>query len=94
MVAGLTARDREVLAELESACRNHLNIGASEWVRPLDCGGTNGSDHSWRLSKLVRLGLAEDRQRSISGRRGSKVYRITEPGRNTLSHTTNQRTPR
>lgn len=88
-VFDLAERDLEVLAELDAACRNHLSVGLNDWVRPLDCGGTNSSDHSRRLGKLVQRGLAEDRQRSsLRGRRGSKVYRITEAGKNLL----NQRT--
>lgn len=81
-------RDGEVLAELDSACRMFLRLDHMDgWVRPLDCGGTNGSDHSYRLSKLARMGLAEQRQRSSwgTGQRGSKRYRITEAGRIALA---------
>lgn len=55
-------------------------------VAPIDCGGTDSSDHSYRFTKLVRLGLAEHRKRGCdwgqSPRRvrGSKVYRPTPRG--------------
>lgn len=45
----------------------------------------DGSDHSYRLSKLAKLGLAENRQRMAHMSRGSKVYRITDAGRRALS---------
>lgn len=76
----LTDRDYEVLEELDAAVRNHRNVGAGDYVRPLDCGGFNGSDHSYRLAKLERKGLANSRQRSAFGSRGSKEYTITEEG--------------
>lgn len=77
----LTARDRDMLGELAAACRHHQAHGYLDgWARPLDCGGHNGSDHSYRLSRLVKLGLAEARQRSVWMSRGSKVYRITAAG--------------
>ena len=42
----LNERDMGVLAELEAACRNHAKYGYLDgWARPLDCGGSNGSDH-------------------------------------------------
>ena len=81
MSAGLTERDLEILRELDAANRNHARYGfMGGWARPLDCGGSNGSDHSYRLAKLVKLGLAESRQRSGFMSRGSKVYRVTEAG--------------
>lgn len=61
----LTEREREVLKEL-----------TADWVRPMDIGGRNGSDHSQVLSSLVRKGLVERKQRSAFGRsRGSYLYR-------------------
>jgi len=78
----LVERDLEVLAELEAACRNHAKHDyLSGWARPLDCGGSNGSDHSYRLTKLVKAGAAEQKQRMPWAGRGSKVYRITEAGK-------------
>lgn len=79
----MTGRDIDVLGDLRAAVDNYEGIGAGSWVRPLDCGGSNGSDHSYRLSKLAKAGLAESRVRS-SGQRGSKRYTITEKGRSTL----------
>lgn len=83
----LTERDIEVLGDLEAAVRNYQNVGIGSYVRPLDCGGGNGSDHSYRLSKLARLGYAKDKQRGLPegkklarGYRGSKEYTITEEG--------------
>ena len=78
----LTARDGEVLSELNAACKNYMDVTGNDWVRPLDCGGSNSSDHSYRLAKLARMGLAEQKQRwgSVRMPRGSKVYRITEAG--------------
>lgn len=81
-----TERDREVLRELISAYDSLHKIGVSG-IAPIDCGGSNGSDHSYRLSKLVRLGYAEHKKRGLdwgespTNRRGSKVYRPTEAGR-------------
>lgn len=58
----------------------------SRWARPLDIGGHSRSRHSYILSKLIRWGLVEARQRSpLAGRRGSKEYRITDQGREALS---------
>lgn len=81
----LGERDREILGDLEFANRNRADAGMSPWARPLDCGGSNGSDHSYRLSKLVRLGLAESKQRSAWMSRGSKVYQITDAGKAALA---------
>jgi len=78
----LLARDREVLNEL---CACHDSRYPMEWARPLDCGGSNGSDHSYRLSKMAKAGLVEARQRSAFGTRGAKVYRITDAGRAALA---------
>ena len=79
----LTERDYEVLGELDAACRNYLAVTGSDWVQPLDCGGSNGSDHSYRLSKLATAGLAESKRRG-GWSRGSKSYRITPGGRAAL----------
>ena len=82
-MADLTARDLEVLDDLRVACDNYQRVEGHQWVRPLDCGGTNGSDHSYRLSKLARAGYAEQKRRGGFSR-GSKIYRITDVGRITL----------
>lgn len=92
----LTERDLEVLSDLEAANRQLKPFG-SEWATPLHCGGSNGSDHSYRLSKLARLGFAQSKQRGgadpedgtngkrILASRGSKCYRITDAGRAALA---------
>ena len=77
----LAARDREILLELDAAYRNLKSLGLQGWCRPMDVGGVNGSDHSYRLTKLARLGFAEQQQRGPQMSRGSKCYRITEAGR-------------
>ena len=79
----LIERDLEVLDDLSYAC----GMFGDGWCRPLDVGGSDGSDHSYRLNKLFHLGCVEHRQRGTlgSGRRGSKVYRISELGRSTLA---------
>lgn len=76
----MTDRDIEVLDALRAATDNHLSVGLTGWVTPLDCGGFNGSDHSYRLSKLAQLGFAEQKRRG-GWSRGSKCYRITDVGR-------------
>ena len=87
MKVELTERDIEVLRALRSATNNHLKCGISGgWAQPMDCGGFNGSDHSYRLSKLASRGLAEQKQRG-GWSRGSKSYRITEAGRQFLLDT-------
>jgi hypothetical protein len=79
-----TNRDMEVLGDLAAAVKNYTEIGAGIWVRPLDCGGFNGSDHSYRLGVLARLGLAE-RKRRGGYSRGSWKYTITEAGHAALA---------
>lgn len=62
---GLSERENEVFREL-----------TDQWVRPMDVGGRDGSDHARILAKLVRMGLVERKQRSAFGRcRGSYLYR-------------------
>lgn len=80
----ITERDIEVLDELRAAVENHVRVGLPEWVTPMHCGGSNGSDHSYRLTKLSRAGLAEQKKRGGGWQRGSKVYRITEAGMEVL----------
>lgn len=53
------------------------------WLRPLDLGGSNRSNHSAVLAQLQRRGLVESKVRS-HGVRGSKLYRITPAGRHAL----------
>lgn len=71
-------RDLEVLHDL-SVSKGEYEDG---WCRPLDIGGHDGSDHSYRLTRLVHAGLADQRQRgALVGSRGSKSYRINDAGR-------------
>lgn len=57
------------------------------WLRPMDLGARDGSNHSGVLAALERRGLVESRQRrGTQGHRGSKVYRLTPAGRDELDH--------
>lgn len=87
-MANLTDCDFEILAELIYCCdesRYGGNRGTGQ-AAPLDCGGSNGSDHSYRLTKMSRLGYAEHKQLgavewgdvTTRNARGSKVYRPTD----------------
>lgn len=80
----LVDRDIEMLREFDAVCRQkqEYHPGRRIWATPLDCGGHDGSDHSYRLAKLVRAGMAESRQRcgGMAGSRGSKEYAMTEDG--------------
>lgn len=81
----LTPRDIDILDDLRIAVDNWVRIGAGEWVRPLDCGGRNGSDHSYRLTKLSKMGFAKRKKYAYCGSRGSCRYTITDEGRKTLN---------
>lgn len=76
LIARLTARDWEVLSDLHAACDNYARIGLHRYVRPLDCGGRNGSDHSYRLQKLWRCGFAFRRKDGIQLEPGDKKRRV------------------
>lgn len=80
----VTQRDIEVLSDLRFAVDDHKKVSGGEWVRPLDCGGTDGSDHSYRLTKLAKMELAERKKFPGWGGRGSCRYTITEKGRASL----------
>lgn len=74
MTTELTAREREVLAQLKEDWPN-------EWVRPMDIGGRDGSDHSRVLKALAVKGLLERARRNSLANtsrdsRGSYVYRV------------------
>lgn len=92
----LTDRDHEILGDLIAAYDQQARIGwqpkmsgEGVWdgVAPLDCGGSDGSDHSYRLSKLAKMGFADARKgasewNKFSTRyKGSKAYRPTDAGR-------------
>lgn len=85
----LTERDHEILAELVYSCDESCGGRFREsGVAPIEIGGSNGSDHSYRLTKMAKLGYAEHRMRghpwgdvTTRDARGSKVYRPTDKGR-------------
>lgn len=93
LLAKLTDIDRERLSDLIWGYDHHSRFAVDSQkaifgVAPIDCGGTNSSDHSYRFGKLVKLGLAETRKRGFAwgekprrGYRGSNVYRPTQLGR-------------
>lgn len=84
----LTERDLETLIELAGfadAFARTPQYYPRGWARPMDIGAHNGSHHSYTLSRLVALGLAERRYRNgatnVRYARGSYEYRITEAGK-------------
>lgn len=79
----LTARDIETLGELDAATRNHLAVMPERggWVMPMDCGGSNGSHHSYTLAKLAKRRLAERKKYGTAHEKGSCRYRISPAGR-------------
>lgn len=68
------------LTENQADLLDQFDPADSSWLRPLDLGGRDGSNHSAVLAQLARRGLVEVRQRS-AGARGSKLYRLTDDGR-------------
>lgn len=60
----ISEREREVLEALSY----------TEWLRPMDIGGRDGSHHSATLAKLVARGIVERRSRSAWQTRGSYRY--------------------
>lgn len=99
-MTALTERDREVLGDLISTYDSLVRLwaehgglekrGRGAGIQPLDIGGFDGSDHSYRLTKLARMGLADHYKighsrsewNKVSTRiRGSKLYRPTDAGR-------------
>lgn len=88
----LTGRDLEVLNELVYACDESEGGRHREGgIAPIDIGGGSRSDHSYRLTKMARLGYVEHRMRghewgdvTTRDARGSKVYRPTDKGRETV----------
>jgi hypothetical protein len=82
---GLSGDERELLTTLRDECDHRATHGASWWVRPMDLGGHDGSNHSYILSKLVKKGFADARQRgALVQSRGSKEYTISRAGRHVL----------
>lgn len=70
------------MTELTALQRDVLEQTDTVWLRPMDMGGRDGSQHSAVLAALVRKGLVEKRQRGghALSARGSYVYRITDAG--------------
>lgn len=79
----LTERDWETLGELEAATRSCLQWTPKRegWVMPMDCGGGNGSHHSYTLHKLAKRGLCDLMKLGNKHEKGSCRYRINETGR-------------
>lgn len=79
----LTERDIDTLGELEVATRNHLQVIPERegWVMPMDCGGMNGSHHSYTLHKLAKRGLCDRKKYGGKRVKGSCRYRINDVGR-------------
>lgn len=70
----LTDRDLETLDGFMQVSADRLKHGASEWMMPLDCGGSNGSHHSYTLSKLARRGYARMKKYGGPRHKGSCRY--------------------
>lgn len=75
MTKPLTDRQTELLHELAAWHRTNKN-GA----RPLDLGAHNGSHHSATLTRLVRLGLVERKERAAYSTRKSFRYSLADAG--------------
>lgn len=61
-------RRAEILATME---------GSTDWFRPMDVGGHNGSKHWYDMACLAKAGVLERRQRGAGwGGRGSWEYRM------------------
>jgi hypothetical protein len=54
------------------------------WVMPMDCGGFNGSHHSYTLHKLARSGVCDMIKYGNKREKGSCRYRINDLGRRRL----------
>jgi DNA-binding HxlR family transcriptional regulator len=55
-----------------------IEMYGSDWARLMDFGAWNGSWHSGTLSRLVKRGLVEKKER---GSNRSFQYRLTEEGK-------------
>ena len=79
----LTGRDIETLDALRAATDNYFALDNHKegWVMPMDCGGTNGSHHSYTLSKLAKRGLCDRKKYGGRREKGSCRYRINDAGR-------------
>lgn len=82
----LTERDIDTLGELRAATDNYLQYDLKDgWVMPMDCGGSNGSHHSYTLHKLSKRGLCDRIKYGNRREKGSCRYRINDDGRNFLT---------
>jgi hypothetical protein len=86
-------KDRAVLDSLAQWARLQKSQDRqNDFARPMDIGGRGTSGHSQALTRLVKLGLAERRQRIDTGNyipmrsRSSWEYRITTHGIAKLDH--------
>lgn len=82
----LTERDIRTLRELDEATRSlmkHPTRKSHEegWAMPLDCGGSNGSHHSYTLAKLAKRGLCDRKKFGGPHEKGSCRYRMNGAGR-------------
>jgi len=93
---------RGPLSVAESSDRPYLDprehrililLSTRSWSRPMDVGGRNSSNHHYRLTKLVQLGLVERRYRTSFSKpryrnriHKSFEYIITEAGKAWLNH--------
>lgn len=93
----LNLSENEIEVLKESMCvfeRPHNGVSwngsCSGWFTPYCIGGGNKSHHSYTLKKLEKKGLIQSENRwSLSGIRGSKVYKITETGKDYVREHTN-----
>jgi len=82
----LTDRDIDTLGELRAATDNYLIYALKDgWVMPMDCGGSNGSHHSYTLHKLAKRGLCDRKKYGNKREKGSCRYRINDAGRTFLA---------
>jgi hypothetical protein len=78
--------DRPILVALSEWCAHQSRLGWYDFARPMDIGGRGTSGHSQALTRLVKLGLVERRQRTDTGdyilvrSRVSWEYRVTPKG--------------
>lgn len=91
----LTERDIDVLENLDGATTNYLELDLKDgWVMPMDCGGTNGSHHSYTLAKLAKRGLCDRKKYGSARSKGSCRYRMNDTGRAFLAERGNKHIPK
>jgi hypothetical protein len=83
----LTDRDFETLRDVLAATDNFIRCDNYKdgWVMPLDCGGSNGSHHSYTLRKLSLRGLCDRKKYGGKREKGSCRYRINNAGREAIA---------